>query len=211
MPLGIPVAGPNGNPGTTGFTRYGYPVFSAGAAQHIETMLIEALPSVLKFIQEVAMEGESFKNPMFEIFGDQNDAEPQGSWWGTPDGNEVDEDKGPKQVTEAGGEGEGDNIKASTDQVNNTANENSAVPVNKTVVEADQSSVQPNREASRPGEAKPQLDTGADRPKATVRVEDGPLTADGGPNTGHHDGKTDQDAQEMKDLVEEIKALKTDT
>ncbi|KAH6630485.1 Arb2 domain-containing protein [Chaetomium sp. MPI-SDFR-AT-0129] len=211
MPLGVPVAGPNGNPGTTGFTKYGCPVFSAGAAQHVETMLIEALPSVLKFIQEVAMEGESFKNPVFEIFGDQNDAEPQSSWWGTPDGDGEGEDKGPKPAAGAGeSEGGGDAVEASGDRVDGTVKEKTAVRVDKEVVET-------SEEASQLGGTDAQLDTGVDHSKEPVQDEDGLLPADGGPDTGRHDGKTDgplsntdQNAQEMKDLVGEIKALRTD-
>jgi len=70
-PLGTAVAGPNGNPSVPGFTTYGCPVFSAGPdAVLSETLLIEAQPSVLEWLQKVAAEGEDYKNPVVEIFGD---------------------------------------------------------------------------------------------------------------------------------------------
>ncbi|KAL2158354.1 hypothetical protein VTH06DRAFT_4402 [Thermothelomyces fergusii] len=84
-PLDTPVAGPEGSPDTAGCTSYGCPVFSAGAAKETETMLIEAQPAVLKWMQEVAMEGEAYKNPVVEISGDSDGgvtAEEANSWWG---------------------------------------------------------------------------------------------------------------------------------
>ncbi|KAJ4298751.1 hypothetical protein N0V88_003783 [Collariella sp. IMI 366227] len=85
-PLDTPVAGPGGNPGAAGFTFFGCPVYSAGNAQLTETMLIEAQPAVLNWIQQAALEGEAYKNEEFELFGEEGTVittEELDSPWGT--------------------------------------------------------------------------------------------------------------------------------
>ncbi len=64
--LDYPISGPEGNPKVTGFTNYGCPVFSAGNALVTETILIEASPSVLAWMQEVALT-PGYKNPYIEV------------------------------------------------------------------------------------------------------------------------------------------------
>jgi len=83
-PLDNPVAGPGGNPGIMGFTSYGCPVYSAGESRVTETMLIDAQPAVLKWIQKVALEGEAYKNEVVEVFGDEGGvtSEETDSPWG---------------------------------------------------------------------------------------------------------------------------------
>ncbi|KAL2136014.1 hypothetical protein VTI74DRAFT_5901 [Chaetomium olivicolor] len=111
-PLDTPVAGPGGNPGASGFTNFGCPVYSAGEAQLTETMLIEAQPAILKWIQQVALEGDAYKNEEFEIFGEEGTGittERPDSPWGaeiadavdleTPD--EKDADKKIKEMEKA--------------------------------------------------------------------------------------------------------------
>ncbi|KAK3298587.1 Arb2 domain-containing protein [Chaetomium fimeti] len=86
-PLDNPIAGPNGNPGAAGFTSFGCPVFSAGKAQVTETIPVEAQSAVLKWMQQVAMEGEAYKNDIIDIFGEDGGGivtEGNSSWWGAP-------------------------------------------------------------------------------------------------------------------------------
>ena len=86
-PLDNPVAGPGGNPGIMGFTSYGCPVYSAGESRVTETMLIDAQPAVLKWIQKVALEGEAYKNEAVEVFGDEGGitSVETDSPWGIPE------------------------------------------------------------------------------------------------------------------------------
>ncbi len=43
---------------------YGCPTYSAGReTKEIETLLVVAQPSVVEWIQEVALEGEGYQNP----------------------------------------------------------------------------------------------------------------------------------------------------
>ena len=53
-----------------GIPSYGCPSYRAGDASIIEMLLIETQPAVLKWIQDVALQGEAYKNDDFEIFGD---------------------------------------------------------------------------------------------------------------------------------------------
>ena len=53
-----------------GIPSYGCPTYSAGDASIIEMLLIETQPAVLKWIQDVALQGGAYKNDDFEIFGD---------------------------------------------------------------------------------------------------------------------------------------------
>jgi len=74
-----------------GLTSYGCPIFSAGGAKETETMLIEAQSAVLKWMKEVALKGEEYKNAVVEIFGDNDNgsvAEDYDSWWGTAKGSD---------------------------------------------------------------------------------------------------------------------------
>ncbi|KAK4239149.1 hypothetical protein C8A03DRAFT_32764 [Achaetomium macrosporum] len=70
-PLDTPIAGSGGNPGAAAFTSYGCPVYSAGDTKVTETMLIDAQPAVLSWIQRVALEGDVYKNEEMEIFGEE--------------------------------------------------------------------------------------------------------------------------------------------
>ncbi|AEO65667.1 uncharacterized protein THITE_56097, partial [Thermothielavioides terrestris NRRL 8126] len=71
-PVDTPVAGPSGNPGASGFTSFGCPVYSAGpAAKYTETMLIEAQREVVSWIQQVALAGDAYKNEVFAVFGEE--------------------------------------------------------------------------------------------------------------------------------------------
>lgn len=90
-PLDNPVAGPRGNPGIMGFTSYGCPVYSAGEAKVTETMLIDAQPAVLKWIQQVALKGEAYKNEVVEVFGDEGGVKSEeiDSPWGAPEADAV--------------------------------------------------------------------------------------------------------------------------
>lgn len=71
-PLDNPVAGACGNSRSSTFTSFGCPVYSAGGAIMMEQLLIEAQSSVLGWIQQVALEGEAYKNEEFEIIGEEN-------------------------------------------------------------------------------------------------------------------------------------------
>ncbi|KAL1843270.1 hypothetical protein VTJ49DRAFT_2379 [Mycothermus thermophilus] len=78
-PLDSIVAGPSGNPAAGGFTSYGCPVYSAGPKAHyIETMLIEAQTAVLDWTQEVAVKGETYRNEKIEIISETE--EDDGTW-----------------------------------------------------------------------------------------------------------------------------------
>jgi hypothetical protein len=95
-PLDTPVAGACGNPGAAGFTSYGCPVFSAGEAYVTETMLIETQPAVLSWMQEVALQGEAYKNEVVDIFGEEDSGitteEPYPTW-GPPETDVPEEDE----------------------------------------------------------------------------------------------------------------------
>ncbi|KAK4136941.1 hypothetical protein BT67DRAFT_398629 [Trichocladium antarcticum] len=107
-PLDTPLAGPSGNPGVIGFTSFGCPVYSAGEADVVEMLLVEAQPAILKWIQEVALEGEAYKNEVFEIFGEK--PEDVDTPWG-PRGSDTDAEQGEvkdMQGTAADGDVQGD-------------------------------------------------------------------------------------------------------
>ncbi|KAK4231069.1 Arb2 domain-containing protein [Podospora fimiseda] len=80
-PLDSPVAGPGGNLRSRGIS-YGCPTYSAGAAKITEMLFIVTQPSVLKWIQDVALEGEAYKNKEFEVFGGEDDEEDDQTWRG---------------------------------------------------------------------------------------------------------------------------------
>lgn len=128
-PLETPIAGPSGNPGAAGFTSFGCPVFSAGKAQVTETIPVEAQSAVLKWIQQVALHGEAYKNEVVEIFGedDSGPAADGGSWWGAPqaDGNNDGELEGQATDTKAAnGKAKGNSSEAQTIDENGKANGN---------------------------------------------------------------------------------------
>ncbi|KAK0628189.1 hypothetical protein B0T17DRAFT_144160 [Bombardia bombarda] len=74
-PLDTPVAGPKGNPKLFTFTSFGCPVFSAGDALVTEMALVEAQPAILKWIQQVALEGDAYKNPDVVVVEDDEEEE----------------------------------------------------------------------------------------------------------------------------------------
>ncbi|KAK4041973.1 Arb2 domain-containing protein [Parachaetomium inaequale] len=181
-PLDTPVAGPGGNPGAAGFTSYGCPVYSAGEARVIETMLIEAQPAVLNWMQQVALEGEAYKNAVVEIYGEEEVGQGS-SWWGVPDnGNDENEAETQTKDTEAaddevkdGGEAQINQENGKASGSNAQANDNNA-PANGNVVQA----------------------VGNDGAGVgMVEAQGGKAKPVDGPN-----------AQDMKDLVKEIKDLK---
>ncbi|KAL2166931.1 hypothetical protein VTG60DRAFT_1928 [Thermothelomyces hinnuleus] len=178
--LDTPVAGPEGCPDTAGFTSYGCPVFSAGTAKETETMLIEAQSAVLKWMQEVAMEGTAYKNAVVEIFGDNDSgatAEESNSWWVvTEEGcNAVDETEARKDAIGSKGKAE-DNIGEVRHNAEGSGANLEGVP---------------NRgEAARPGR------NGAAGARDFEDHDDKAKTSDG------------PDAQEMKQLLEDIRDLK---
>ncbi|KAI8623139.1 Arb2 domain-containing protein [Xylariaceae sp. FL1651] len=70
-PLGLILSGPEGNPRTSTFTSLGCPVFSAGESQHVETLLVASYPTILDWLQEVALtppNDKPYKNPEFTVF-----------------------------------------------------------------------------------------------------------------------------------------------
>ncbi|KAI0012059.1 hypothetical protein F4779DRAFT_635131 [Xylariaceae sp. FL0662B] len=66
-PAGLILSGPDGNPRTGSFTQMGCPVASSGEAAHTETTLIAATAVVLAWLQEVALAGADYENPVLEI------------------------------------------------------------------------------------------------------------------------------------------------
>ncbi|GAB1311623.1 Arb2 domain-containing protein [Madurella fahalii] len=95
-PLDNPVAGAGGNPRAATFTSFGCPVYSAGDAILTEQLLIEAQLGVLGWIQQVALEGEAYKNEEFEIIGEENGhcIEPEEGMWGTSETNAIEKAEG---------------------------------------------------------------------------------------------------------------------
>ncbi|KAK3987449.1 Arb2 domain-containing protein [Cladorrhinum sp. PSN332] len=91
-PLDSPVAGSGGNP-RSGDISYGCPTYSAGDANITEMLLIETQASVLKWIQEVALEGQTYKNEEFEIYGDEDEDEEVDQGWGAEWAGNNDESK----------------------------------------------------------------------------------------------------------------------
>ncbi|KAK3363300.1 Arb2 domain-containing protein [Lasiosphaeria hispida] len=74
-PLDTAIADPSGNPMEKGSTAFGCPVYSAGEeCRMVESLLLDTQPSLLKWIQRVALEGENYKNPVFKVIGDPNSA-----------------------------------------------------------------------------------------------------------------------------------------
>lgn len=77
----------------------------------METLLVEAQPAVLKWIQGVALKGEDYKNEVFEIFGEKPD-EIDTPWGqsGSDTAEEHGEAKDKKEIDSAdkaeGGDGE---------------------------------------------------------------------------------------------------------
>jgi hypothetical protein len=91
-----------------GFSSFGCPVYSAGEANVVETLLVEAQPAVLKWIQEVALKGEDYKNEVFEIFGEKPDD--IDTPWGQP-GSDTAEEHGEakdKKESDSADKAEGD-------------------------------------------------------------------------------------------------------
>jgi myosin heavy subunit len=127
-PLDTPIAGPSGNPGAAGFTSFGCPVFSAGDAQVTETMPIEAQATVLKWIQQVALQGETYKNEIVEILGeDDSGIAAEGDSWGTPaaEGNDDGELEAQAKDTKfANSKTKGSDGEAQVIEVNDKTSEN---------------------------------------------------------------------------------------
>ncbi|EAQ89610.1 hypothetical protein CHGG_06229 [Chaetomium globosum CBS 148.51] len=128
-PLDTPIAGPSGNPGAAGFTSFGCPVFSAGKAQVTETIPIEAQSAVLQWVQQVALQGEAYKNEVVEIFGeDGSGVVPEiSSWWGTPQAEGNNDGDVEDQVTDtkaANGKTKGNDGEAQAVEENNKTHEN---------------------------------------------------------------------------------------
>lgn len=92
-PLGFPLSGPDGNPHTTTFTSLGCPVFSAGEANHVETLFISSHLTVLEWLQEVANtpKDEPYKNPIFSVV--YSDGADESNTWADWKGEEGQENK----------------------------------------------------------------------------------------------------------------------
>jgi hypothetical protein len=204
-PLDTPVAGAGGNPGAAGFTSFGCPVFSAGEAQVTETMLIEAQPAVLRWIEQVVMEGEAYKNVDFEIFGEEGTAittEQLDSPWGAPETdangeNDADAEKATTEVQHETGKAgmvKDGNVSGDTVQEKPVKNNNMEMPIQKKDDKAkDDSSKAGGKTVQAPnlGEASKDDDLRKD-----VGSGESPF--------GHG-----AEASDMKDLVRELKDLNT--
>jgi hypothetical protein len=190
-PLDTPVAGAGGNPGAAGFTSFGCPVFSAGEAQVTETMLIDAQPAVLKWIEQVAMEGEAYKNVEFEIFGEEGTGittEQLDSPWGAPetDANGENDTEAEKKTTEVQDETVKDDKTVKDDNMETTTQKkDDKAKGDKGKVEGN--TVQAAKVGNAPKDAHLQKDAGS-----------------GESLFGHS-----AEASDMKDLVQELKDLNT--
>ncbi|KAK0730032.1 Arb2 domain-containing protein [Lasiosphaeris hirsuta] len=80
-PLDTPIAGPSDNPMDKSSTALGCPAYSAGEeCRIVEMLLIDTQPSLLEWMQRVALEGESYKNPVFEVIGDPHSVIDSDKW-----------------------------------------------------------------------------------------------------------------------------------
>jgi hypothetical protein len=196
-PLDTPVAGPGGNPGAAGFTSYGCPVYSAGEAQVIETMLIEAQPAVLSWMQQVALEGEAYKNAVVEIYGEEEVGQ-RSSWWGVPEENGNQDNEAETQKDTKGADGEvkdGGEVRINKENDKTEAGSNSSEAKGNNTEASGNNAGANNSSAQVNGNvAQAEGDDGAGVEVIEVGGKAKPVD---GPN-----------AQDMKDLVKEIKDLK---
>jgi len=75
-PIGTLVAGPDGDldPGQTRFTRFGCPSYSAGESCILDEMILtDSMDDMLKWMEEVTLLGEDYKNPVFMTMDDDDD------------------------------------------------------------------------------------------------------------------------------------------
>jgi hypothetical protein len=188
-PLDTPVAGPGGNPGAAGFTSYGCPVYSAGEAQVIETMLIEAQPAVLCWMQQVALEGEAYKNAVVEIYGEEEVGQ-RSSWWGVPEENGNEDNEAETQKDTKGADGKvKDGGEVQINQRDDKARDDNP--------EATGNSTEANDSNAPANGSVAQTEGNDGAGVEVVEVGGGKAKPVDGPN-----------AQDMKDLVKEIKDLK---
>ncbi|KAK4149289.1 hypothetical protein C8A00DRAFT_38107 [Chaetomidium leptoderma] len=212
-PLDTPVAGAGGNPGAAGFTSFGCPVYSAGEAQVTETMLIEAQPAVLEWIQEVALEGAAYKNAVIEVFGEEGSGittEELDSAWGAPETNASEEDEA-KARTE---------VKAKSNRANGDGREEQESAEveddkTKTSVKAAKDGQSENNRVN--GGGSEAQEPASDTAKADVKaqaVEDSQVINN---RVSGYDRKPQfspapdgPEARDMKELVKELEELKID-
>ncbi|KAI1163465.1 hypothetical protein F5B18DRAFT_661673 [Nemania serpens] len=89
-PVGLVLSGPSGNPATTTFTSLGCPVFSAGEAEHVETLFIASYPTVLEWLQEVAntpVQNQPYVNPTFTVVYSDGAEDDSAGWGGEESGS----------------------------------------------------------------------------------------------------------------------------
>lgn len=192
-PLDTLIAGPGGNPGAAGFTSYGCPVLSAGEAQLTETMLIETQSAVLSWIQEVALQGEAYKNEVVEIFGEEGGSmsteEPYPTW-GPPE-TDAAEDKGKGKAKEDTKE-DTEDTKTPDGTVKNDGGE---AQTNQNVDKLDSNKAMASGQAV---EAKKDDKVEVMKAETNGNIPTLPPASDG------------PEAKDMKDLVEEIRDLTID-
>lgn len=84
-PLNTALAGADGNPNAPSITNFGCPTFSGGTADFVECLLVRSQPAVLAWLQEVALDGAAYKNPiiitLYEDTVPPGMAEPDWSQW----------------------------------------------------------------------------------------------------------------------------------
>lgn len=87
-PLNTALASADGNPNAPSITNIGCPAFSGGEEKFVECLLVRSHPAVLAWLQEVALDGPAYKNPV--IVSQYEDAvlpsmpEPNWSQWEGP-------------------------------------------------------------------------------------------------------------------------------
>lgn len=124
-PLNYPIAGPGpqGDPTTTTFTEFGCPIFSAGDATLTEMLLIELHPTVLEWMEEVALT-KDYKNPHIEI-APRVPVNPEADGWGVDEEYLPTDEKAPTEGNRAGEEAKSE-IKEAEGPGGGTASEGAA-------------------------------------------------------------------------------------
>jgi hypothetical protein len=148
-------------------------------------MLIETQPSVLSWIQEVALQGEAYKNEVVEIFGEEGDGipteEPYPSW-GPPETDVPEENEAKDKTVDANAQDDALEGEGGEAQINQESDK------------TDSTKAMANNEAVEAKDGK----VNAKKVEATGSIPTLPPASDG------------PEAKDMKDLMEEIQNLTID-
>ncbi|KAK3901511.1 Arb2 domain-containing protein [Staphylotrichum tortipilum] len=199
-PLDTPISGAGGNPGAGTFTSFGCPVYSAGEAQVTETIFIEAQPAVLRWIQQVALEEEAYKNEVLEIFGEEGNgitSEELDLPWGAPE----------PETAEAGDQMETNGTGDGVDNVEGRVQNSNGEPGSDQIKATDNSVEVPKTDIAAKEDTPKAMQAEASNDKA-AKSDGKPIKSDTNHKPNFSPLEPGLEAKDMVELVAEIEDLK---